>query len=84
MIIMFFCSAYVLNASPDDIQQAFLVKGRVVDTLNEGIPGANIMIKGTTTGTITDFDGNYAIEVPGKQSVLVFSFIRLYHKGSTG
>ena len=75
MIIMFFCSAYVLNASPDDIQQAFLVKGRVVDTLNEGIPGANIMIKGTTTGTITDFDGNYAIEVPGKQSVLVFSFI---------
>lgn len=75
MIIMFFCSAYVLNASPDDIQQAFLVKGRVVDTLNEGIPGANIMIRGTTTGTITDFDGNYAIEVPGKQSVLVFSFI---------
>lgn len=51
------------------------VKGRVIDAaLKEGIPGANIMVKGTTTGTITDMDGNYSIVVD-KNSTLVFSFI---------
>ncbi|SHJ04435.1 SusC/RagA family TonB-linked outer membrane protein [Pseudozobellia thermophila] len=39
------------------------------------IPGANVIVKGTTTGTTTDFDGNYTIEVPSSSSVLVFSSI---------
>ncbi len=40
-----------------------------------GIPGVNVFIKGTTTGTITDIDGKYTIEVPDKYDVLVCSFI---------
>lgn len=35
----------------------------------------NVQVKGTTTGTITDFDGNYSIDVPDSKSTLVFSFI---------
>ena len=51
------------------------VKGAVVDNVfNETIPGVNIMIKGTSIGTVTNIDGEYTIEVPSKESVLVFSF----------
>lgn len=51
------------------------VNGTVLDDLNEGLPGASISIKGTTTGTITDIDGNFSIQVPNEKSVLVFSFV---------
>lgn len=42
-----------------------------------GIPGVNIVVKGTTNGTTTDADGNYRISVPGNGGTLVFSFIGL-------
>ncbi|MCG2420179.1 carboxypeptidase-like regulatory domain-containing protein [Aequorivita sp. F47161] len=49
-------------------------KGVVVDDTGLPLPGANIKIKGTSTGTQTDFDGNYSIETkPG--DVLVFSYV---------
>ncbi len=41
------------------------------------IPGVNVFVKGTTTGTVTDFDGNYRLEVPADGGVLVFRFIGL-------
>lgn len=51
------------------------ITGKVVDTLNEGMPGVNVQVKGTTSGTITDIDGNFSISVPNTKSVLVFTFI---------
>ncbi|MCB0582506.1 MAG: TonB-dependent receptor [Phaeodactylibacter sp.] len=39
-----------------------------------GIIGANILVKGTSTGTITDFEGRYELKVPGPEAVLVFSY----------
>lgn len=52
------------------------VSGAVTDqSTNEPLPGVNILIKNTTNGTITDIDGNYSLEVPGEDAVLVFSFI---------
>lgn len=51
------------------------VKGRVTDEKGEGLPGVNIMVKGTQRGITTDFDGNYRIEVPEGEQVLVFSFV---------
>jgi TonB-linked SusC/RagA family outer membrane protein len=39
------------------------------------MPGVNILIKGTTSGTATDIDGNFSIDVPSQNSILVFSFI---------
>lgn len=51
------------------------VTGRVTDNLNEGMPGVNVQIKGTSTGSITDLDGNYSVSVPSSKSVIVFTFI---------
>ncbi|MEO0334336.1 MAG: TonB-dependent receptor plug domain-containing protein, partial [Bacteroidota bacterium] len=42
---------------------------------NSGLPGANVVVKGTTQGTITDIDGNYSLTVPGDESVLVISSV---------
>mgnify|MGYP002713107729 CR=1 FL=1 len=42
-----------------------------------GIPGVNVVIKGTTQGTVTDIDGNYKLSVPESGGTLVFSFIGL-------
>lgn len=41
------------------------------------LPGVNVILKGTTTGTVTDADGNYTLTVPNKRGVLIFSFIGL-------
>ena len=50
------------------------LSGRVIDAKGEPIPGANISVKGTTIGTITDMDGNFSIDVnPIKYSPSVLS-----------
>lgn len=51
------------------------VKGNVVDDFNQPIPGVNIIEKGTSNGSVTDFDGNFSINVADKNSTLVISFI---------
>ena len=54
--------------------QSVMVKGVVKDTSGEAIIGASVLEKGTTNGTITDFDGNFALNV-SKNAVLVVSFV---------
>lgn len=57
-------------------QQTIQVSGKVVSSLDQSaIPGVNILIKGTSNGTVTDAEGKYTIQVPGDESVLVFSSI---------
>src|SRR5260221_2387607 len=52
------------------------VSGKVTSSDNGlGLPGVNIVVKGTTLGTVSDSDGNYGITVPSPESVLVFSAI---------
>lgn len=52
------------------------IKGTVIDETNIPVAGANVVIKGAASnGTITDFDGNFALEVPDESSILVVSFI---------
>ena len=55
--------------------QAQNVTGKVADADSGPIPGVNIIVKGTTLGTTTDANGEYAINVEGESKVLVFSFI---------
>ncbi len=50
------------------------VSGKIVDESGETIPGVNVSVKGTTTGTITDFDGNFTLTVPANSTV-VCSFV---------
>ncbi|MBN2520486.1 MAG: SusC/RagA family TonB-linked outer membrane protein, partial [Bacteroidales bacterium] len=61
--------------------QKITVTGTVTDeSTGVLLPGANIIIKGTTTGTVTDVDGKYSIEVDGPSSILVFSYIGYQEK----
>jgi TonB-linked SusC/RagA family outer membrane protein len=50
------------------------VSGRIVDEKGAGLPGVNVIVKGTTTGTQTDADGRYTIQAPDN-ATLVFSFV---------
>ncbi|MDT3367382.1 MAG: SusC/RagA family TonB-linked outer membrane protein [Bacteroidota bacterium] len=60
------------NASNSVVQQQNKrIKGVVTDSKNEPIIGANIVVKGTTVGTITGVDGDFAIEVPQNATVIV-------------
>ena len=52
------------------------VTGTVTSTDdNLPLPGVNVVIQGTATGTISDFEGNYSIDIPGGEAILQFSFI---------
>ncbi|MEN2282327.1 TonB-dependent receptor [Algoriphagus sp. SE2] len=51
------------------------VTGTVLDEYDVGLPGVSVLVKGTTTGTATDIDGKFSLNVPNDQAVLVFSFI---------
>lgn len=56
-------------------EQQGAISGKVVDMQGSPLPGVTVLIKGTTNGTVTDFDGNYSLtNVPGN-GTLVFSFV---------
>ena len=55
--------------------QEMKVSGKVVDPNGIGLPGVNIMIRGTTTGAVSNLDGNYNITAPGSDAVIVFSYV---------
>lgn len=58
------------------VQQQIKVSGKITDSANrEAIPGVTIIVKGTTIGIVSDIDGGYTINVPNRNSVLVFSFV---------
>lgn len=57
------------------LQKSRTVTGKVIDPTGETVIGASVVIKGTTTGGITDFDGNFTLEVPAGEHFLVFSFV---------
>ncbi|HQG56868.1 MAG TPA: TonB-dependent receptor [Bacteroidales bacterium] len=57
-------------------QQQITVTGKVTDSqTGEPMAGVNVVVKGTTIGTMTDAEGNYSLNVPDRNATLVFSFI---------
>lgn len=65
--------------SQDDLQ----VDGQVTDARGEVLPGVNILVEGTVTGTVTDLDGNYSINAP-RGSYFGFLFYRVRHPKNPG
>lgn len=56
--------------------QERVITGTLKDaTTQEGVPGVNVLVQGTTTGTITDIDGKYSLPVPADATMLVYSAI---------
>src|SRR5690606_19470285 len=59
-----------------NVNAAIAVSGTVTSSADGmGIPGVNIITKGTTLGTVTDVDGHYSLNVPNDDDILVFSSI---------
>ena len=56
------------------LAQSYQISGVVTDDDNEPLPAVTVVVKGTTNGTSSDFDGNYSMEV-SQGDVLVFSFV---------
>jgi hypothetical protein len=78
MSVRYFTAVILLTgllSSYKAIAQDRIIKGKVTDTDGSGIPGVNILLKGTSTGTNSDAEGNYTITVSSQQAILVFSFV---------
>lgn len=59
------------------------VSGKVTAAGEGELPGVNVLVKGTTTGTVTDLDGNYRVTVPEGYDILVFSSIGYTNQEAT-
>lgn len=66
---------FLTQGSSRFMQNIPSVSGKVTDETGEALPGVTVLIKGTTTGTITDLDGNYQLDNLPEDAVLVFSFV---------
>lgn len=58
-----------------DVFAQTTVNGLVIDNNREPVIGASVLVKGTTTGTATDFDGRFTLKVPEGNSILVISYV---------
>src|SRR5690554_234779 len=57
-----------------NLVMAINVKGTVLDETGSPMPGVSILIKGTSTGTVTDIEGEYELSNVSEDGILVFSF----------
>ncbi|MCA1746032.1 MAG: TonB-dependent receptor, partial [Bacteroidales bacterium] len=67
--------AFILGYSFNAWGQSFELSGTVLDDQGYSMPGVSVVVKGTTSGTITDNDGQFLLSVPTDANTLVFSFI---------
>ena len=65
------------TATPEmgSLQQSKSVSGKVTDTAGASLPGVSVVVKGTTSGTITDGNGNYSLPNVPENAILQFSFV---------
>ena len=76
MFLLILWQSLLPNAALAQGTSPFEVSGTVIDSeTQETLPGVNIRVKGTTTGTATDLDGSFILSVPSADAVLQFSFI---------
>jgi len=74
-VLKVFLTLLILSAGISGAKAQITVTGTVTDTENQPVIGANVVVKGTTFGTLTDINGKYSINVPTTSSILTFSFI---------
>jgi TonB-linked SusC/RagA family outer membrane protein len=66
------------SKSGTQLAQSITVTGKVTGENageSDGLPGVNVIVKGTSQGTVTDVEGNYSLDVPDENAVLVFSYV---------
>jgi outer membrane cobalamin receptor len=67
LVALFFATAAVFGQTK--------ITGKVVDAANEPLPSASVVVKGTTNGTSTDFNGNFTLNANSNSGVVVISFV---------
>ncbi len=73
LILIATCVLFAANVS---FGQQRVVTGTVTESdTGSPVPGANVIVKGTTVGTVTDMDGKYSLNLPGDATSLVYSFV---------
>ena len=76
MRIRYVLMAMILSLSLSAQAQNTVITGTVTSAEDQtGLPGVNVIVKGTAQGTVTDIDGKYSLGVPSAESVLVFSSV---------
>ena len=74
LMLMVFCTTM-------QAQNGITVTGTVTDGVGDALIGASVVVKGnTSTGTVTDFDGNFQLKVPSESTVLVISYVGMTTK----
>lgn len=68
------------NSTQLPVNQNKTIKGKVVDSTGQPLPGVTVFFKGTTGGTITNIEGTYSLPVNANAKVLVFSFVGMETK----
>ncbi len=76
----FFLAGIFLLSQLSASAQQKTIKGTVTGDDKVPIPGASIVVKGTTQGTVTDFDGKFTLSIPVSTKSLIFSFVGLTPK----
>jgi TonB-linked SusC/RagA family outer membrane protein len=73
-VLLICCCVFLISLQ--GFSQSLAVSGRVTSALDKlPVPGATVMVKGTTTGVMTTTDGAFTINVPGGKSVLIVRFV---------
>lgn len=72
LVALFFATATVLGQTK--------LTGKVVDEMGEPLPGANVVVKGTTNGSATDFDGKFMLNASSNTGAVVVSFVGYTNK----
>ncbi|WP_031526077.1 SusC/RagA family TonB-linked outer membrane protein [Dyadobacter crusticola] len=71
LFAFFFCVIAWVSANGQDVR----ITGKVTSDDGSGLPGVSVQVKGSTIGTQTDVQGDYAVNVPNSSSILIFSFV---------
>jgi hypothetical protein len=79
-ILRFGRVAPVISYTPEMTKSGYqagglYIQGMIRDKNNQSLPGVNVMVKGTTTGTITDRNGNFILEAPVNSQTIIVSYV---------
>ncbi len=75
LVFLLVAQINIFAAETVDIKQTVQITGTVTDEDGLPMPGANVTVKGTTTGVVTDVNGKYSINVPNRNATVQFSFV---------
>jgi len=75
LVLVFLLQTNAINAQLNSSNQSYRVDGKVISESGEPLIGVNVRVEGSSTGTITDFDGRFTINIGSSKAILAFSYL---------